>query len=102
MKKEKQVWTATAIRCLLQNSNLAVERAMVHLYRQQTPAEQATSQTTESNGVGFRANHARFGTYCAKWVLSKKHLSGRYLEIARKIAKHYAGQLTDHANRSIG
>lgn len=80
---------------LLASNDRAVERAMVALYQRQTLDEQRTSTTKESNGRGFSAFHAERGTYWAKWVMSGKHLTGRHLEGARKMATHYARQLSE-------
>ncbi len=86
-------WTPEAVADLLDRNDLAVERAVVALYRRQTEDEKDSQQTKHHNGVGFNAVHAWMGSYYARWVLSGRHLDGRHLERARKMAKRYVGQL---------
>ena len=74
-----------------------VERAIVVLYERQTKDEQRTSSTRVHNKMGFASCDARSGTYMAKWVLSGKHLDGKWLEKARKMAKKYTRQLLEAA-----
>jgi hypothetical protein len=82
---------------LLVENDRAVERAIVVLYNRQTSDEQVSQVTKESNGVGFRSNHARTGTYYAKWILSGKRLTGKHLVNARQITLHYLRQLSEAA-----
>ena len=86
-------WTPEEIRVLLDRSLEAVERAVVAIYRRQTEDEKEAYETKHHNRVGFAACHAGLGTYYAKWILSGKHLSGSHVERARKMVRHYAGQL---------
>lgn len=74
-----------------------VERAIVVLYERQTNDERATSSTCLKNGRGFASCDARSGTYMAKWVLQGKHLDGKWLDKARKMAKKYSRQLLEAA-----
>lgn len=98
------MWTKDKIAELLKTNNLAVERAIVVLYRRQTSDEQNTSVTKYRNGHGFSAAHARIGTRWARWLISDKshHLGGRHLVTARKIALRYVGQVTEQANLNKG
>ncbi len=86
-------WTPETIKALLDRSQEAVERAVVAIYRRQTEDEQAAYETKHHNRVGFAACHAALGTYYAKWILSGKHLSGSHVKRARRMVRHYAGQL---------
>lgn len=83
---------------LLNTNNRAVERAMVVLYNRQTADEKCTNQALYRNGRGFSSADARQGTYYAKWVLSGKKLSGRFLDQARCMAFKYVKQLVEEAN----
>ena len=56
----------------------------------------------KDNGMGFASWGARNGTYYANWIKSGKHLSGKHLEKARKMAMYHAGQLTNIANGVLG
>lgn len=95
----KKQWTRDQINTLLQTSDAAVERAMVVLFNRQTSDEQQTEETKHLNGVGFAGNAAHRGSYYAKWVLSKKRLTGIHLERARKIALRHSKQLVEEANK---
>lgn len=82
----------------LRKDNKLVERAMIVLYQQgQTEDERETRRTRYRNGVGFNSAHAPIGSYCAKYCLAGNRLTGVWLEKARKIAIHYAGQLVKMA-----
>ena len=94
-------YTVDQIKNLLQNNDIAVNRAMVALYNEQTESEKSCNQTNESNGRGFSYRTAPKGTYYAKWVLSGKSLSGYHLDNARKIALFHAKQLTNLANENL-
>lgn len=96
---EKKVWTRDEINALINRSDAAVERAMVVLFERQTTDEQRSEDTKHQNSVGFSAAHARTGSYLAKWVLSGKHLNGRFLDRARHIALLHSKQLVEEANR---
>jgi hypothetical protein len=86
-------WPPEEIRALLDRSLEAVERAVVAIYRRQTEDEKEAYETKHHNRVGFAACHASLGTYYAKWILSGKHLTGPHVERARRMVRHYAGQL---------
>ena len=101
VETEKKVWTEAEIRGMLQQSNHAVERGIVAIYKRQTESEQAAEETRVLNKVGFSAFHAKRGTYYAKWVNSGKHLTGNHLEKGRELILHYAGQLTKISNKEV-
>ena len=91
------MFTRDQIVKLLDASDLAVERALVAIYRRQTAAEQCSEATIEDNGVGFSAFDAPLGTYLAKWILDGRHLSGGFLTRGRKLARRYVRQLQELA-----
>ena len=95
---EPKTWTRTEIEEMINAHDGAVERAMVAIWERQTADEQTSQTTNHSNGRGFCGWAARSGTYYAEWVRSKRHLTGKHLAKARKIALYHAGQLTDFAN----
>jgi hypothetical protein len=92
------MWTKASVAALLDANPLAVERAIVAIYNRQTADEQAAHVTKHNNNVGFSAFDAETGTYLAKWILSGKHLSGKYAERGHKLAKRYVRQLVEIAN----
>jgi hypothetical protein len=91
-------WTREAIETLIRTNDLAVERAMVAIWKRQTADEQATETTRHHNGIGFSGWSARSGSYYAGLVRAGWHLNGKHLDRARRIALHHAGQLTAIAN----
>ena len=95
---EPKTWTRTEIEEMINTHDGAVERAMVAIWERQTADEQTSQTTNHSNGRGFCGWAARSGTYYAEWVRSRRHLTGKHLAKARKIALYHAGQLTDFAN----
>jgi hypothetical protein len=92
------LWNEAKIVDLLGRSNLAVERAIVAIYNRQTADEQSYQITKHLNNIGFSAADASSGAYMAKWILSGKHLNGKFLEKGRKIAMKYRRQLVEIAN----
>ena len=82
---------------LLDRNDYAVERAILAIFQRQTESEQESSSTIHRNGQGFSGAHASLGTYYAKWILSGRRLTGKHLEKARHMSKHYAGQLEEIA-----
>jgi len=85
--------TKTEIKTLIMTNQRWVERAILAIFRKQTEREQSTEDTIDRNGVGFTAYDARKLSYYAKWILSGRHLSGKFLQDAFKKTGKYAGQL---------
>jgi len=90
-------WTEKEIVVLLEKNDKAVERAVVAIYNLQTNTEKSAESTMVLNDIGFAANDAPMGSYLAKWILSGKKLSGKFLMIARKMAIKYRKQLLEIA-----
>lgn len=95
-------WDKSSIVSLLDRNPVAVERALVAIYKRQTADEQNCQEALEHNGVGFSGADAPSGSYFATWILSGKHLSGKHLDKGRKIAKKYHRQLLDIAAGQVG
>lgn len=93
-----KTYTVEQITNLLQTNNTAVERGILAIYKRQTNDEKITHNTRHHNNVGFSAADARTGTYLANWLLSGKHLNGKFLDKGRSIAIKYRKQLTEIAN----
>jgi len=94
-------WTREQIIDKLWTDKYWVERGIVALFKQQTADEQEAENTKYHNGRGFNSWAAGPGTYYAKWVLSGRHLSGQYVEKARKICLKHIGQLVKIANGEL-
>jgi predicted NAD/FAD-dependent oxidoreductase len=89
----------------LADSNSVVCWAVVQLYKRQTADEQRQGVTSHSNGQGFTAIDAQFGTSLAKQILTNEqtkrypqHLSDKQLGAARKMLRKYASQLASVVN----
>lgn len=89
--------TKEQIRELLLSNDRIVERAIIVLFKRQTTSEQRTETTREVNNRGFSSSDAHIGTYMAKWILSGKRLSGKYLDRARTMSLKYVRQLHEEA-----
>jgi hypothetical protein len=102
----------TDILTLLEQSDIAVERALLALYARQTEDEQFEGRTKEENGQGFNGVDSPIFTSFAQQILAShapagKRLSQKQLAVCRKrsgslargsmrIGK-YAGQLLEIA-----
>src|ERR1035437_5082843 len=75
----------------------AVEKAILAIYNRQTQDEKQERTTKYSNGIGFSGADVSLGGYLAGWLLSGKHLSGKFLSKGRLLAYKYRGQLFDIA-----
>ena len=91
-------WTIETISALIARNDRAVERAIIAIYNRQTADEKNDQTTRHVNNVGFSGADVRTGTYLAQWILSGKHLDGKFLAKGRTIALKYRRQLLDIAN----
>jgi hypothetical protein len=89
----KSIWNKNTVKDLLVKSDLAVEKAILVVYKGQTEDEKRTEDVKYHNNKGFLPYHSIRGTYYAKYILSGKHLSGKHLETARKMSLKYTRQL---------
>lgn len=100
--------TKTAIRLqireALERRQDAVEKALLLIYKAQTPDEKNAEITVEKNGVGFSAFDAGILTSYAKYILENRWnrpagqiLTPRQLAVARVKILRYAGQLIPFA-----
>ncbi len=118
-----KIWTRAQIDELLNESDRAVERAIVQLFKAQTRDELASSRSKHQNERGFAACDAVAGTRMARWLLGMNdrnvvrypakplnhprchRILGRYapqggtvMDRARSIALKHSAQLVDIAN----
>lgn len=82
------------INWLLVNSDEAVKRALVSIYRRQTEDEQACRKVRHQNQKGFTAAHARIGSKLACQVIRGNNLSQEEMQIARTMMLKYIDQLS--------
>jgi hypothetical protein len=74
-----------------------LEAAILAIYRRQTADEKAEGATKHNNGVGFSGSDSVTGSYMARWIQDGRHLSGKWVEKARRIMPKYTRQLLDEA-----
>ena len=72
-----------------------IERGLVVLYNRQTQDEKENVMTKYENGIGFNGSDVRYLTYCSKWVMSGKSLSGVHLQKCGKMLKKYWKQIKE-------
>jgi hypothetical protein len=70
-----------------------LERAIVAIYERQTRDEKYEENVKYNNNKCFTHSDAKRGSYYAKWILSKKHLTGIHVEKAKKMIQKYISQL---------
>jgi hypothetical protein len=73
------------------------ERAILAIFKLQTPEEQQHEQTVEHNNIGFTGADGEYLSSLAKQLLKGYHLSTKQLAIAQHKMPKYAGQLCDIA-----
>jgi len=93
-----KIWTEQEIVEMLKNSDHAVERAILAIYNRQTESEKNVDAAIVDNGIGFSGADASSGSYIAKWILSGRKISGKFVDKARHIAIKYRRQLVSIAN----
>ena len=93
------MYTKEQIKEKLLSNQIWLERSVIAIYKLQTKEEQKADNTKVKNRMGFSGAHAHVCSYMAKWILKGNHLSGKYLDKAKKIMPHYVGQLERIANK---
>lgn len=99
-------WSKEEILPMLESNNKAVYRALEVLLERQTADERQSENTVHSNGRGFNARDAKFGTDLANRVIHWRSGKSTYLypltayqlAAARRMLRKYAGQLARVAN----
>ena len=126
MSTDNHVYTRDEINEILKTNDIAVMRAIVHLFRLQTDDEVASTMTKHQNAMGFCAADAKAGTRMARWLLGLNdnnvqrypmkdlrhplaaRVFGRYtqnggtvMDRARKIALKHSAQIVAIANGDL-
>ena len=89
------------INWLLVNSDEAVKRGLVAIYRRQTEDEQSDKKTRHLNAKGFSAFHARIGSKLAVQIISGKDLTKDEMFTARVMMLKYISQLSEVARERL-
>ena len=74
------MYTKEQIQTNLRSNREWIERALVVLFQRQTADEQMSGQTQVFNNIGFNGSDSRYLSYCAKWVMSGRHLNDKHFE----------------------
>lgn len=80
---------------LIETNQVFLERALIKIYDRQTQDEKATKDAKHYNRVGFSAAHAKRMSYYARWVLSRRSLSGIHLQRCKDTLKQYRKQIME-------
>jgi hypothetical protein len=92
---EPKVWTKADVQQLIATRDVAVARALMVVYANQTEAEKVVGDTVAHNGVGFTGTDGAFLTSCAKFYEKAGFLTEKQLAIARNKMKKYWRQILD-------
>ena len=93
-----KIWTIDEIGNLIDTNAKAVARAIVAIWKFQTPTEQGMKETAEDNGVGFNGVDAHILSSFAEFYQERGFLSAKQTALGRKKIRKYARQLTAIAN----
>ena len=85
--------TKNEIQEILKTNDMALQRAVMVVYANQTEHEQLAEETTELNGVGFNGCDANFLTSIAKQIQNGWTLSEKQMACVRKAMPKYWKQL---------
>lgn len=94
-------YTKDMIKEKLKTDDRWLIRGLRAIYARQTADEQASSLTSEHNGIGFNGIDAPLLSSYAKQVEGGHRLSSKQIMWARKKMIKYAGQLARIANENV-
>ena len=83
-KRKEVLVTRASLEALVKNPDTrikAIGRALVLLYKEQTPREQSQKATFEHNKVGFSACDAALGSRCAQYYIRTQSLQGWMIDL---------------------
>lgn len=95
MQKSNVQWSKESVQSLLATNDKAVCRALLQLYRRQTPGEQSSYSTQVSNDSGFTASDAPTLTKLARRLDRGISLSPAEISLARARLMKYTRQLLE-------
>lgn len=95
MQKPQVQWSKESVQALLASNDQAVYRALLQIYRRQTPGEKSSYSTQELNDSGFTASDAPTLTKLARRVERGISLSPAEISLARARLMKYTRQLLE-------
>ncbi len=99
--KEK-LYTQEFIKEKLEKDVKWMERALVVLHNNQTKDEQTKGDTLLHNKIGFNGVDGRYLSYCARWIISGKHLNDKHREKCAKKLPKYWKQISEAIKQKEG
>lgn len=76
MRQPKTSWTKERIQALISQNPLALERALLVVYNNQTLDEKRSHDTNHDNGIGFTGTDAKFLSSTAEFVMYSSYRDG--------------------------
>lgn len=87
---------------ILENSDRAVERAILAIYSRQTDLEKCNHATLSANGKGFTGAHGFIGSSMAQQIMSRGYLTKRQIGWWRvKPGKSNRMRIATYANQLL-
>ena len=99
--QQRETMTKDQVVAILDKSDVAVKRAILVVWENQTADEQISHQTLKTNGVGFTGADAAFGTSLAEQINKGYNLSAKQIAAARKMTRKYWKQLVAAAEQKM-
>jgi len=87
------------VRWILQDPIRTIGRALVAIYRNQLPQEQASKATIFRNGIGFTGSDARIGTLAAKYYMEHDTLEPWQIKIWIGLNKKGLPRITKYSEQ---
>lgn len=94
-------WNKEKIITLLEENDVAIGRALVRLYQNQTSDEQIAEDVKHRNNKGFRPCHARMGTSMAKFFTDRGSLTHKQISYWRVRDKKGNMRIGIYANQLL-
>lgn len=94
-------WNKEKIVNLLASNDVAVGRALVRLFKNQTADEQVNEDVKHRNNKGFRPCHARMGTSMAKFFQERGRLTPKQVSYWRTLDKKGNMRIGIYANQLL-
>jgi hypothetical protein len=94
----EKIWDNNEIEQLLKSNDIAVVRALMAIYNNQTSEEKVSCGTFVNNGIGFNAFDVHYLTPYINILLKGGKLNLHQIQYVRKKIIKYKGQLCKIAN----
>lgn len=99
-KAETQRQQRAYIANMLETNPVAIDRAIVAIYKRQTSDEQVSHATSHSNGIGFTGFDAEYMSNLAQFAIRTGFLTPKQRGAVKERLKKYWRQLCEVAEQS--